>query len=90
MAEPRYAEALSALDALASVDLFRDFTVEKCREFLTIARPESHPAGALVIGQGERGDKFYIIQSGRGVGRQGRCAHHQPIARGTSSARRRW
>jgi CRP-like cAMP-binding protein len=64
VAEPRYAEALSALDALASVDLFRDFTVEKCREFLTIARPESHPAGALVIGQGERGDKFYIIQAG--------------------------
>ncbi|HKA87631.1 MAG TPA: cyclic nucleotide-binding domain-containing protein [Haliangiales bacterium] len=64
VAEPPYAEALSALDALASVDLFRDFTVEKCREFLTIARPETHPAGALVIGQGERGDKFYIIQAG--------------------------
>jgi CRP-like cAMP-binding protein len=64
VAEPRHAEALAALDALACVDLFRDFTVEKCREFLTIARPETHAAGALVIGQGERGDKFYLIQSG--------------------------
>ena len=64
VAAPRHADALATLDALASIDLFRDFPVEKCREFLTIAGNETHAPGALVIGQEERGDRFYIIQSG--------------------------
>lgn len=59
-----YAEALEALDALAAVDLLRDLTVERAREFLTIARRERHPAGALLVGQGEAGDRFYVIVSG--------------------------
>lgn len=59
-----YAEALDALDALAGIELFRDFSVERCREFLTISRRETYPAGSLVIGQGEPGDRFYIIISG--------------------------
>lgn len=64
VAEPVNAEALEALDALAAIELFRDFSVERCREFLTIARREVHPPGALIIGQGEPGDRFYIIISG--------------------------
>ena len=58
------AEALQALDALAAVDLLRDFTVERAREFLTIARRERHRAGTLLVGQGEPGDRFYIIVAG--------------------------
>jgi CRP-like cAMP-binding protein len=56
--------ALEALDALASIDLFRDFTAPRCREFLTVARREVFPAGSLVIGEGEIGDRFYLIVAG--------------------------
>jgi hypothetical protein len=59
-----HAEALETLDALAAIDILRDFTVERCREFLTIARRQRFAAGALVVGQGEPGDFFYIIVSG--------------------------
>jgi CRP-like cAMP-binding protein/ribonuclease BN (tRNA processing enzyme) len=62
--ECRYAEALEALAALAAIDLFRDFPVERCHEFLSIVRREQHPPGALIIGQGEPGDCFYIIVGG--------------------------
>jgi len=64
VAEHPYTEALQALDALAAVDLLRDFTVERAREFLTISRRERHGAGTLLIGQGEAGDRFYIIVTG--------------------------
>jgi CRP-like cAMP-binding protein/phosphoribosyl 1,2-cyclic phosphodiesterase len=66
-AEPRHALALEALDALAAIDLFKGFTVERCREFLTVARRDTFAPGALVIGQGEPGDRFYIIVSGEAV-----------------------
>jgi CRP-like cAMP-binding protein/phosphoribosyl 1,2-cyclic phosphodiesterase len=65
--EPHHAEALEALDALASIDLFRGFNVSRCREFLTIARREVHPPSSLIIGQGEPGDRFYIIVRGEAV-----------------------
>jgi ribonuclease BN (tRNA processing enzyme) len=64
VAEHRSSEALEALEALAQIDLFRDFPVERCREFLTIVCREVYPPGSLIIGQGEPGDRFYIMVSG--------------------------
>jgi CRP-like cAMP-binding protein/phosphoribosyl 1,2-cyclic phosphodiesterase len=58
------APALEALDALSAIELFRDLTIERGREFLTIAKREQWASGSLVIGQGEAGDRFYIIVSG--------------------------
>ncbi len=67
VAEPRHAEALEVLDALASIELFRNFNVTRCREFLTISRREIHAPSSLIIGQGEPGDRFYIIVAGEAV-----------------------
>jgi CRP-like cAMP-binding protein/ribonuclease BN (tRNA processing enzyme) len=67
VAEPHHAEALEALDALASIELFRQFNVARCREFLTISRRETHAPSSLIIGQGEPGDRFYIIVAGEAV-----------------------
>ncbi len=64
VAESRHSEALEALEALAQIDLFRDLPLERCREFLTIVHREVHPPGTLIIGQGEPGDRFYILVSG--------------------------
>jgi phosphoribosyl 1,2-cyclic phosphodiesterase len=71
VADHPYAEALQVLDALAGIDLLRDFPVERAREFLTIARRERHRAGALVIGQGQPGDLFYIIVAGEATVERG-------------------
>jgi CRP-like cAMP-binding protein/glyoxylase-like metal-dependent hydrolase (beta-lactamase superfamily II) len=62
-----HADAIEALDALAAMDLFHDFNVARCRDFLAIAARETLPAGALVIGQGEPGERVYIIVSGQAV-----------------------
>jgi CRP-like cAMP-binding protein/phosphoribosyl 1,2-cyclic phosphodiesterase len=62
--EPQHAAALEALDALAMIDLFQDMTVARCREFLTIAHRETVPAGTLLIGEGEPGDRFYVVVAG--------------------------
>ena len=59
-----HAEALDALDALTSIELFRDLPIEKAREFLTIAKRQTIPEGSQIIGQGDEGDRFYIILSG--------------------------
>ena len=58
------AGALEALDALSAIELFRDLTIERGREFLTIAKREEWTPGSLIIGQGEPGDRFYIVVSG--------------------------
>jgi CRP-like cAMP-binding protein len=64
VAETPYAEALENLDALAAIELFRELSIDRGREFLTIARRETFAPGSLVIGQGEPGDRFYLIVSG--------------------------
>jgi len=61
---PPYSEALEMLDTLARIDLFADLNVERCREFLTVARRLDFPAGALVIREGQAGDRFYIVVDG--------------------------
>jgi len=72
-APPPSSEAIARLDVLAGVDLFRDFPIHKASEFLQMARREAFRAGELVIAEGSRADRFYVIRRGAAVvSRQGR------------------
>jgi CRP-like cAMP-binding protein/phosphoribosyl 1,2-cyclic phosphodiesterase len=64
VAEPEHAAALDALDALAAIDLFRGLPIARCAEFLAVAHRVNIAAGTLVIGEGEPGDRFYIVLDG--------------------------
>jgi len=60
----KYAGAIQILDVLNHVDLFKDFSIHKAREILTIIEEEEYKRGDLIISKGTPGDKFYIIVSG--------------------------
>ncbi|MCB1172455.1 MAG: cAMP/cGMP-dependent 3',5'-cyclic-AMP/GMP phosphodiesterase [Leptospiraceae bacterium] len=61
---PEHEEVIRLLDALANVDIFRDFPIAKSREFLSILEIEHYKRGELIIKKDSPGDKFFIIQSG--------------------------
>ncbi len=56
--------AIDLLDTLNNVDLFKDFTLDKAREFLMIIEKECFSKGEYIIQKNTIGDKFYIILSG--------------------------
>lgn len=58
-------EAIEMLNLFSATDLFRDFPLEKAGEFLMIARRRHFHAGECIIHQGESGDHFYLILSGK-------------------------
>lgn len=59
-----YANAVLMLDVLNHVDLFRDFSITKAREFLTIIEEKSYKRGEKIIEKDTPGDSFFIIVSG--------------------------
>lgn len=61
---PAHADALSLLDVFCSVDLFRDFPLERAREILHLAHRVRYAKGSKIIAQGTEGTQFYIIASG--------------------------
>lgn len=69
---PRTTEAIRQLDVLARVDLFRGFSIEKAGEFLGMVKTLEFKAGDRIITRGTPGDRFYMIQSGQAVVRDGR------------------
>ncbi|HEY9898790.1 MAG TPA: cAMP/cGMP-dependent 3',5'-cyclic-AMP/GMP phosphodiesterase [Pantanalinema sp.] len=69
---PRTTEAIRQLDVLARLDLFRGFSIEKAGEFLGMVKTLEFKAGDRIITQGSPGDRFYMIQSGQAVVRDGR------------------
>lgn len=72
-AEPLPAnESLKQLDVLARVDLFKDFSVAKAGEFLSMIKRVTFKAGERIITKGTKGDRFYMIQSGKAAVRDGR------------------
>lgn len=61
---PSYQEAYNLLDIMSQIDIFQDYTIEKAKEFLIIAKEERYKRGEQIIKKGTPGDKFYIIASG--------------------------
>lgn len=61
---PRYEEAERLLDALANVDIFRDFPISKAKEFISIIEEEHFVRGSKILARGTPGDKFFIILTG--------------------------
>ena len=61
---PPHEEAYRILDALANVDIFKNFPIAKAKEFLTVAEKEHYQRGDVIIQKDSPGDKFFILLSG--------------------------
>ena len=57
-------EILELLSVIMNIDIFKDFTISKIREFLSIVSRETFKAHEFIFKKGDRGGKFYIIISG--------------------------
>ncbi len=61
---PKMGEVYRLLDALANLDIFRDFPISKAKEFIEIVEEEHYKRGEVIIRKNTPGDKFFIITSG--------------------------
>ena len=61
---PKMGEVYRLLDALANLDIFREFPISKAKEFIEIVEEEHYKRGDLIIRKNTPGDKFFIITSG--------------------------
>lgn len=57
-------QAIEICEFLKQCNVFANLTPEELREVADKMIRESYPAGARVIEQGERGDKFFLIKEG--------------------------
>ncbi|MDP7130936.1 MAG: cyclic nucleotide-binding domain-containing protein [Planctomycetota bacterium] len=64
-ARDKLANAIRALRLIHEIPLFDDFSQEEVATVATQFQVESFKSGEEVIGFGEMGDKFYVIQSGQ-------------------------
>jgi len=53
------------LEVLATVSVFRNLPLQSLRQISELAEQESHPKKTLLIRQGEAGDSFCVVISGR-------------------------
>lgn len=60
-----YEDAVEALDVISHADVFEDLSIAKARQFLVLARQETYPEGTLIFNEGDPGDKFYMVVSGK-------------------------
>jgi putative ABC transport system ATP-binding protein len=58
-------QAVAICDFLKHCDAFASLTPEELREVADKMTPERHPAGSVIIRQGDEGEKFYLIKQGQ-------------------------
>ena len=61
---PDYEETYQILNVLKSLDFFDTLTLSKVQSFVTVIEKEHYGKGDVIIRNGHKGDKFYIITSG--------------------------
>jgi MFS family permease len=59
------AEAPAELDLLAQIPIFSPLPAPALERLASQLRPLSVAAGAIVVRQGDHGDRFYLVESGR-------------------------
>lgn len=62
--ENKLLAAYKKLDIISSIDIFQNLPLRKVRDLLESSKVEKVKAGELVIKEGEKGEKFYIIAEG--------------------------
>lgn len=61
---PKYEEVYKILEALANVNIFKNFPIYKAKEFITIVEKRKFRRGDKIIQKGTKGNEFFIILSG--------------------------
>ncbi len=55
---------MSDLDLLKKITLFQDLEETEIKEVLKVAKPQTVPAGAVIIQEGDAGNSMYILCQG--------------------------
>jgi CRP-like cAMP-binding protein len=61
---PAFEQTYRILSLIRNIDFFREMTITKAQEFVSIVNEERFNKGEYIIKKGSAGDKFYIIYSG--------------------------
>ena len=62
--QPKIDKTCLKLDILSSIEFLNDIPLYKARDLVRCCREECYIPGQVVIKEGTKGSKFYIVQNG--------------------------